>query len=210
MFRSYLRNKSAKRLQAQWKVYRMRSFRDGIANYGQNLACIKIQKFLKGYLVSKKFEPIKIDRRLTQNFRFFEQMREQQVTDSQVYLAYQWRKRQKKIKKEQLRKMRLELINQQEAEQKDSTPSNQSGKTDSTHKFRKFNTIAGRKKIISGQVLIDQMKSNMESTLKSATQKQGRGNLEIMKHASTYTEMDQARFQRDKRKSRSITSADNS
>lgn len=124
MFRSYLRNKSAKRLQAQWKVYRMRSFRDGIANYGQNLACIKIQKFLKGYLVSKKFEPIKIDRRLTQNFRFFEQMREQQVTDSQVYLAYQWRKRQKKIKKEQLRKMRLELINQQEAEQKDSTPSN--------------------------------------------------------------------------------------
>lgn len=71
-FKYYYQNKQARRLQAQWKVHRRRKFRDGLANYGRIQAVMKIQKFLKGYIVSKHLESTKIHRRLYKNIEFFE------------------------------------------------------------------------------------------------------------------------------------------
>lgn len=70
----------------------MRQFRDGIVNHGANSACVKIQKFMKGYLVSRKFEPVKINLRLNKNFDFFDEMKEHLRESAQVTIAYYWRK----------------------------------------------------------------------------------------------------------------------
>ena len=85
-------------------------FRDGLAKYGANLAALKIQKFTKGYLVAKKYEPIKIQRRLYDHFEYFNVIKKQQMVDSQIFIAYMWRKRQKKIEKEKQRQKFLEKI----------------------------------------------------------------------------------------------------
>ena len=69
----------------------MRGFRDGIANHGKYLATVKIQKYMRGYAVSKKYEQIIIDVKLNQNIEFFEQMKRKMYTDAQVFIAYFWR-----------------------------------------------------------------------------------------------------------------------
>jgi hypothetical protein len=76
--------------------------RDGIANHGRFSACIKIQKFLKGYKISRKFEKDLIQLRLFDNIEFFKRMKHRMFETSQIYIAYIWRKRKnlrKKIKK---------------------------------------------------------------------------------------------------------------
>ena len=66
IFRKYCFNKrmrqekAARKLQAQWKVHRRRGFMLGIRNHGAYLACTKVQKYLKGYVVSKAYEQRKI------------------------------------------------------------------------------------------------------------------------------------------------------
>ena len=66
------RNKAAKKLQAQWKVHRQRGFRDGIANHGKYLACVKIQKHMKGYLVAKRMLKDVLDVKLYNHIEFFD------------------------------------------------------------------------------------------------------------------------------------------
>ena len=70
----------------------MRQFRDGIVNHGANSACVKIQKFLKGFLVSRTFEAVKIHLRLNKNFDYFDELREHLTTSAQILIACHWRR----------------------------------------------------------------------------------------------------------------------
>lgn len=72
-FQSRMRKEQcARKLQKQWKVHRQRQFRDGIANHGRYKACVKIQKYLKGLIVAKKFEPKIIKLRMLDHFDHFD------------------------------------------------------------------------------------------------------------------------------------------
>ena len=92
----------------------MRGFRDTLAKAGQNMAAIKIQKYLKGMKVYKQFEPILIHNRLTKNFEYFDKIRLQQLTDSQIFIAWRWRIKLNLIKKKRerdaIRRQRLKEL----------------------------------------------------------------------------------------------------
>lgn len=61
------RHDSATKIMRQWKTYRMRKLRDIMLNYRKNVKSYIIQKYMKGYLVSKKYEKQYIKMRLTDN-----------------------------------------------------------------------------------------------------------------------------------------------
>ena len=111
-FRSYLhkvttdnyhdvRADAARRIQRQWKVHRMRRFRDSIINHKKSKATTNVQKFLKGYKVAKKYEEVYIHLRLTKNLEYFEDVKKQRTDDAQITIRYfytRW-KREKQRKK---------------------------------------------------------------------------------------------------------------
>jgi hypothetical protein len=70
----YYRNNSATRIQAQWKVHRRRSFQNALKNHMSYRAALKIQKYLKGLIVAKKYEKEYYRIRFTENMAFFDQV----------------------------------------------------------------------------------------------------------------------------------------
>ena len=110
-FRSYLhkvttdnyhdvRADAARRIQRQWKVHRMRRFRDSIINHKKSKATTNVQKFLKGYKVAKKYEEVYIHLRLTKNLEYFEDVKKQRTDDAQITIRYFYTR----WKREKLRK----------------------------------------------------------------------------------------------------------
>lgn len=111
-FRSYLhevttanyhraREEAAKRIQRQWKVHRMRRFRDSIINHKKSKATTNVQKYLKGYHVAKKYEEVYINLRLHKNLEYFADVQKKNYDGAQLTIRYFWArwKREKQRKK---------------------------------------------------------------------------------------------------------------
>ena len=73
--------RAAKKLQAQWKVHRMRQFRDALGLAMRNKAAITIQKHIRGYLVSSKINHQQRKTRLKRNEEFFDSLKTKFITD---------------------------------------------------------------------------------------------------------------------------------
>ncbi len=60
----------------QWKVHKWRKFQEHLINHNFHKASASVQKFLKGFVVSKKYEQVYIRIRLTDNIKFFDNFKE--------------------------------------------------------------------------------------------------------------------------------------
>lgn len=89
-------NRAAKKIQSQWKVHRKRQFQFKILNHVKIKSTINIQKLLKGFRISKKFEHVYVKMRLTDNMTFFDNFKGNLQEDAQVKIAYHWRKKLKR------------------------------------------------------------------------------------------------------------------
>ena len=106
---------AAAMIQKNWKITKWCRVINRAAKSRRLEAAVRVQSILRGYLVRKDILEVAVARHLVTNFQFFDKMREQIVEDSQVTVAYHWRKTAKKIKaklekdeKEKQRKLELE------------------------------------------------------------------------------------------------------
>ena len=68
-------NRCAKKIQQQWKVHRRRQLQERIMHRQENKATIKLQKYLRGFVVAKEYEPVYVKMRLTDNIEHFKGVR---------------------------------------------------------------------------------------------------------------------------------------
>ena len=54
---------------------------------------------IRGYMVARKYEAIKIDMKLNKNIEYFKEMKERMKENAQVLIAYYWRKKLKRMHK---------------------------------------------------------------------------------------------------------------
>jgi hypothetical protein len=59
---------------------------------------MSIQKVLKGWSISKKFEPFYIKMRLTDNLEHFDKYNAMIKENAQILIAYHWKKKLKKMR----------------------------------------------------------------------------------------------------------------
>ena len=60
----------------------MRKMRDALSNYKKIEASQAVQKYLKGLVVARKFEPVYVKMRLTNNMIFFENLDQHRRTSA--------------------------------------------------------------------------------------------------------------------------------
>lgn len=84
----HVESRAAGKIQSQWRVHRMRGFRDALAQAGRNMAAVKLQKYMQGYLFHTRRNYHIRKKKLEQNEKFFEKMRERVLTDVAIYLQY--------------------------------------------------------------------------------------------------------------------------
>ena len=101
------RTAAALKIQSQYKIFRFRKLQDSIVHNKVHTAGSTIQKYLKGLIISKKYEEVYVNLRLTKNLDFFQNQRKQLEISAQIKIAYYWRKklaRKRKRKAAQLAK----------------------------------------------------------------------------------------------------------
>lgn len=58
-----------------------------------------MQKFMRGLVIARKYEPVYVKMRLTDNLAFFDGLKNRRQEDAQVKIAYHYRKYKKRTRK---------------------------------------------------------------------------------------------------------------
>mmetsp|Transcript_5076 Transcript_5076/g.7681 ORF Transcript_5076/g.7681 Transcript_5076/m.7681 type:complete len:83 (+) Transcript_5076:1740-1988(+) len=78
------------------------------------MACIKIQKYLRGYIEAKKYEKKFIEMRFDDNIEYFKKMYIDMFEPAQIKIAYYWRKKLKRMHKKKAKSKRYRLNSKRE------------------------------------------------------------------------------------------------
>ncbi len=95
------RHNAARKIQKQWKFYKLYHFKDIVRTKEQNKASFSIQKYLKGLIIAKQYEEFYVKMRLDDNLDYFQGMKDKIYDDAQKLIAKYWR-----LKLERLRAKR--------------------------------------------------------------------------------------------------------
>ena len=89
----------------------MRKLRDAVKNQKKNKKSSMIQKYLKGFITAKVYEPVYVKMRMTDHFEFFDNKKDKMERDAATKIHRWWRvmrlklKKKVKVKKEEVEKV---------------------------------------------------------------------------------------------------------